>query len=172
MGIKDLYTIQGVEHIKALMDETRRVTPTSDLLQIAHQEHTLEIGRRGFIYDWQYKQVAHLMTETWIKHTLRFVSESNIRIKGNLPMLKDWREGDSMLMDDFATAPGHTFTKEDMIKANRCRQYLQVTTRSDIASGNGTKIINPAWRVEKEWKPYSSSAYRWPEQKRPVAADV
>ena len=112
------------------------------------------------------------MTDMWVKHTLRFVSKSNIWIVGSHSTLQDWREGDSMLMDDFAAAPGHTFTKEDMTKANQCRQYLQVTTRSDIASGNGMRILHSAWPVEKEWKAYSSSAYKWPDQKQPAAGDV
>lgn len=103
------------------------------------------------------------MTETWVKHTIRFISKSDLRIEGSQPSLQNWREGDTMLMDDFTVAPGQTFTNEDMVKANHCRQYLQVTMRSDIASGNSSEILNAAWQVEKEWVAYSSLAYKWPD---------
>ena len=172
MGIKDLYTIQGVEHIKILIDEVSGNSPTSGLLQILHHEHVLEIGREGFLYDMDYSQVGHLMTDSWIKHTLEFVWESKIRIRGQQENLHKWREQDTMIMDDFARIVGNRVTKEDMRAANRCRQYLQVVTKSDIANGNGTKILLPAWQVRKEWVSYSSRAYKWPQQERPEIQDI
>ena len=172
MGIKDLYTIQGIEHVKALMDETTSTSPTASLLQILHDGHVLEIGRKGFLYDWDYEQVEHLMTDTWAKTTLKFISESEIKIEGSQNELEMWREGDACLMDEFAAVPGDRITRDDMIRVNRCRQYLQVVTRSDIAIGNGSGILRAAWRVEKHWESCSSMAYRWPDQRRPSIRDI
>ena len=172
MGIKDIYTIQGTEHLKVLLDETRGNSPTAGLLQIAHQDHILEIGRDRFLYDWKFSEVAHLMTETWVKNTLKFISDTNLKVEGDLPRLHTWRDGDTMLMDEFETTQGHTINKQDLIRANRCRQYLQVLTRADIASGNGTKILQSAWKVEKDWTSCSANAYRWPKQPRPSQQDI
>ena len=172
MGLKDLYSIQGIEHVKAILDDTQGKSPTASLLEVLHMDHVLEIGRKGFLYDWDYKEVEHLMTDTWIKHTLRFISDSDIQIEGPQKELETWRHRDSLFMDDAHTIPGHRLTRDDMVRANRCRQYLQVTTRSDIATGNGAGILPAAWRVEREWHTYSASAYTWPNQGRPGAADV
>ena len=73
------------------------------------------------------------MTDSWAKNTLNFISDSSITVDGEHPELKTWREQNTMIMDDFMAAIGHQITKNDLIKANQCRQYLQVTTRSDIA---------------------------------------
>ena len=172
MGIRDIYTMQGTEHLKVLLDETKGNSPTARLLQIAHQDHILEIGRDRFLYDWKFSDVAHLMTDTWVKNTLQFISETNLKVEGDLPRLHKWREGDTLLMDEFTDNPGYTITKQDVTKANRCRQYLQVLTRADIASGNGNKILQSAWKVEKDWTSCSSNAYRWPKQPRPSQQDI
>ena len=172
LGIRDLYSIQGIEHIKILLEEMEGSSPTTSLLKIQHQDHVLEIGRRGFLYGWKYNEVAHLMTDTWVKNTLQFISDSEITVEGDHPELTPWRERDSMLMDDFAEAIGHRITKHDLVKANRCRLYLQATTRSDIASGNGSRILPSAWRVERDWISSSAAAYRWPYQPRPGQDDI
>jgi len=36
------------------------------------------------------------------------------------------------------------FTKEDLIKLNRCRLYLQVVTLAGILDGSGDKVCNVA----------------------------
>ena len=88
MGIPDLYTIQGTEHIKILLDECANDSPTTSLMKVLHQEHLLEIGRSGFLYQLEYDKVKHLMTNTWIKNTMKFASESKITIEGTQEDLK------------------------------------------------------------------------------------
>ena len=56
IGLKDFYSIQGIEHIKALVDEAGKTSPTGQLLDIAIHGHVLKLGRSGFFYDQDYKE--------------------------------------------------------------------------------------------------------------------
>ena len=172
MGIKDMHTIQGTAHITAILDEIHKPSPTGRLLNLLHQEHTLEIGRSGFLYDHAYAEIKEIMTDTWVKNTIQFMSEHSLRFQGQHPQLQTWRDGDSLLMDDFYHVPGHRLTAADIQAANRCRIYLQVNTRSDICVGNGTRILNEAWTVDRTWSSLSAKCYNWPRQPRPSTNDI
>ena len=171
MEIRDIYSIQGIEHVKILLDEADTQSPTAKLLRILQHDHLLEIGRPRFILDHNFAEVGHMMTSTWYKNTLEFISDSNIKIKGTQDQLEKWREDDEFIMEDFLDTPGYIITKEDMQAANRCRIYMRALTRSDISHGNGQRILKAAWHVLRDWKSPSSRAYKWPLQPRPPIAD-
>ena len=171
IGLKDIHSIQGIEHIKAIIDEAGTKSPTAELINIVIDGHILEVGRSGSIFEHKYSEIEGLLTKTWIQNTLEFVGEHRIKIEGNLSKLETWRERDELLMDAVAGAQGATITNEDMIAFNRCRQYLRVTTISDICTGGGTHILKSAWEVYRDWKSLSSQAYKWPFQPRPEKED-
>ena len=172
MGLKDIYTVQGIEHVKALLDEITSNSPTGHLLRIIHQEHQLESGRSSTLYDTPYDEIADFLTPSWVTSTLEFVSEAQIRVEGDLPTLHKWRERDVHLMDAFRETPGHTISTDDLKAANRCRMYLRAVTQSDIADGEGKGILKSAWEVKHDWCTTSEVAYRWPRQERPSRGDI
>ena len=172
IGIKDIYTLQGIAHIKAMLDEGDSKSATGQLIRQVIEGHTLEAGRQNSIFQIPYTEIKEELTYSWVQDTLRFMDETDIRITGGIPRLKMWRERDSFLMDDVSTTQGTHITKVDRRAFQRCRLYLRVNTLSDIVNGGGTHILGAAWKVKREWKSLSSEAYVWPYQPTPSREDV
>ena len=168
MGIKDLYTLQGIAHVKAMVDEGGTASPTGQLLQQVIEGHVLEVGRSRGIFELPYAEIKQELTYSWIQDTLQFLDKTGISIQGETPNLQKWRENDSFLMDDITLAQGTHITDADRKAFQRCRLYLQVNTLSDIVNGGGTHILTAAWRVRKDWTLLSSEAYGWPYQPNPT----
>ena len=118
MGLQDIYTVQGIEHIKVLLDEMHSNSPTGKLLRILHQEHQLESGRRTTLYHTPYDEISSYLTKSWVTNTLEFVWDTKLQIEGDLPILETWREGDNHLMEAFQRTPGYTISDGDLAAAN------------------------------------------------------
>ena len=59
-------------------------------------------------------------------------------------------------------------TKEQGMKINRCRIYLQATTIADITSADGKAISNVAWGIDKNMENNQRELkHDWPRQPRP-----
>ena len=169
VGLMDVYTIQGIEHVKALVDEGGTDTPTGELLTILATGHTLEIGKTGQFFEQDYDEVEKLMTESWMKNTLQFLHRAELKMETNLPTLQTWRDGDVLLMD---VVLREGIGREDTIAFNRCRMHIQVTTLADITDGAGIHVQRRAWECRKLWKSISGEAYQWPHQPRPDGRDI
>ena len=171
IGIKDLYTIQGTEHVKALLNDGGRDNPTGNLITIATEGHALEIGRAERLFEANYAEIERYMTESWIKETLKYTWNNNITIQTGCATLNTWREGDKLLMDAIEAVPGVQITDADKVSFNRCRIHLQVTTLSDICTASGDNILTDAWECNRTWESLSARAYHWPYQPRPGRHD-
>ena len=67
----------------------------------------MELGMNGSVFFLRYKTWGHLATESWLKHTWKFLAEHSMQISdGSADFTLHW-EYDSLLMDDFVTA-GYT----------------------------------------------------------------
>ena len=70
----------------------------------------------------------------------------SIEIEDSLPKLKPSREMDKAIMSCFSeSSEDYTILK----KLNHCRQYLNVSTLSDITSTDGTTVCKWAWEGTK-----------------------
>ena len=172
IGIKDIYSIQGIEHVKILLEEGGGTSPTSQLLDITIHGHILEIGRSGNLFNMSYEEVGHRMTESWVKNTLKFINQSEIEIETKQHELQLWRQHDQLIMDEIHNTQGHHITQAETEAANRCRIYLRATTKSDITTGDGRNLLRSAWNCKRDWVSPSNKAYRWPEQRRPGKEDI
>ena len=172
VGIKDIYSLQGIAHIKALLDEGGTSTPTGQLIQQVMEGHTIEAGRARNLFDLPYSEIKHELTYSWVQDTLRFLDEKKIKIQGDLPTLKKWRDNDSFLLDDIQNVHGTCIREDDRKAFQRCRLYLRVNTLSDIVNGAGTHILESAWTVKRDWVSLSSNAYGWPYQPPPGNKDI
>ena len=142
IGIMDMYSKQGISHIKVLSDEAGTTTPTGNLLNIIIDGHMVEVGRKGNIFDMAYPKIQQELTYSWVQDTMAFAHQHGIKIRGKIPELRIWRQGDTMLMDDMDSAQGISFTKQERRIFQQCRLYLQANTISDITNGNGT-LLHP-----------------------------
>ena len=167
VGLRNIETIQGTDHIKALIDEAGTTSPTGKLMDILIEGHTLEVGRRGNILQMKYKGIKPLLTSSWIQNTMEFADTHQLQIKGNEVKLHTWTDQDSFVMDDIMTCPGATFTEDQLRAINRCRMYMHITTRSDMAEGSGRSIRQTVWECDYDTVSTSRQAYRWPAQPRP-----
>ena len=69
LGIRDLHTTQGIEHIKAMIQHGGRNTATGILLQTSLEYHSIEAGSIHPIFTLPNPMIQYL-TKTWIRHTL------------------------------------------------------------------------------------------------------
>ena len=172
IGIRDLHTIQETEHIRALIDDGGTDTPTGKLLQIATEGHTLETGRGGQIFDMPYQRIEMILTTTWVKDTLKYLSDNRLQVQTSGPTMQKWREGDKYLMEALDSTPGVSVAREDIQAFNRCRIHMRVVTLSDICTASGDNILSAAWECRRGWESISSRQYEWPYQPRPGQADI
>ena len=170
LGIPDLWTLQGIDHVKAILDHGGRGNATGQLIQNSFENHIIHIGTSLDICRLPRPMYKH-MEESWIKQTLLFMNTNHIRITHDLPSLHTWESDDVMLMDKMLPKQGNETVRLDIEAFNRCRLYLQVVTISDITDTHG-KLTQSAWHVHHGYQSISGSAYLWPIQKRPHTNDI
>ena len=167
LGIPDLYTLQGVEHIKVLLTHGGTQTPTGIILQTLSEFHILEAGSQHSLLELPAEYHA-LLTPTWMSNTLQFLQEHRIGFDTTLPTLECWTTHDVSIMD---TILSHQIISSEECKAiNRCRLYLQITMMSDVVNTDGG-LLAPCWRCQK-YTSLSSQRYVWPHQEKPSASDI
>lgn len=171
IGLRDIDTIQGTEHIKALLQEAGSGSPTDQLLQIVIDQHTLERGRQGDIFKGEDKDL-HLYTSTWMSNTIQFIKKNGLQVEGNQTKLKKWCTQDTFIMDDILRAPGTTFTESEIKDINRCRMHLGIVTTSDMTDGTGRTVRQGVWECDKDIETTSQRAYHWPCQMRPGKSSI
>ena len=128
------------------------------------------MGRKGSIFELPYDETEKFMTTTWLKQTIKFAQEIELKIEASTPSLRTWREGDTLLMEHISKVATHV-TNEEMKAFNRCRIHLQVTMLADLTNGMGTHVHKPAWECKKQWTSISANAYQWTAQPRPTKQD-
>ena len=131
----------------------------------------LEIGQSGRLFSMNYDEVHCVMTDSWVKHTLQYISQNKIEIQTTGPTLQTWRQDDRLLMDVLQESEGMVTTKE-LQAFNRCRMHLKVTTWSDICTATGEHVLHDAWECKQTWTSASNMAYKWPRQPRPSKSDI
>ena len=172
LGFKHLHTTQGIAHVKALLDEGERNSPTGKLIRILAEYHTIEIGLPGEVFQNKYEEVRDFMTDSWVKNTLEFISENSIEIQSTVGQLRLWRDEDSYLAEDYLGCRRGKPTKAQSEAFARCRKFLRVVTRSDISEASGTHIRRGIWDLCNDGQGMSSNAYIWPHQERPSHEDI
>ena len=88
LEFKDLHTTQGIAHVKAMLNEGTKSTPTGKLIRILAEHQVIEIGLGGDIFGQDLDIVGDFMTESWIKNTLAFLSENTIHIDSSIAQLE------------------------------------------------------------------------------------
>ena len=103
---KDIYTRKyqtlngGIAHLKVLIEEGNEKSPTGKLMRNLMENHALEMGIGGDIFQAPFQPLKECITDTWFKSTLEFISENNITIDSPMAQLQLWRTGDTFLTAD------------------------------------------------------------------------
>ena len=105
-----------------------------------------------------------LKQEGWITTLRQFLSISHLQL--HIPQLKGveiQRAKDQIIMDNIIQDT--TWTDNDIMRLNRCRIYLRVTTIADLTNAAGTQILSSIYFCMEEGR--LSSTDHWPYQPRP-----
>lgn len=171
IGLRHLFTEQGMEKVKMLLQQIRGRTKLGRLLIIQLQWAQLWSGWTVSILEDNASAATFLETEDWIARLREFLSYS--RVKLHIPEIKvdeSQREHDRAIMEyarDMHLSPA------EIRRINRCRIYLKVAMISDIANAEGSRIRESIYQlnnveqcvVRKEWphqsKPGQQHAASW-----------
>jgi hypothetical protein len=80
LGIRHLYTTQGIEHLLAILRHATRPTLTGKLLRTTIEEMHLEIGVSESFLSYSFADYAVIATRSWISAIWKFLSESRIKV--------------------------------------------------------------------------------------------
>ena len=154
-----LYTTQVIEHVDCLIRHGGTTTFTGQLLDGTIEAAKVEIGAAGPLFTNSFDFYSHLLTKTWIKGVWNEIWENKLTVKEKTTSLFLKRDNDVFLNETFLSKG---YSKKKLHILNICRLYLQVSTLSDITSGDGYYLLEHIFDKYNPLQQYSS--IRWPNQ--------
>jgi len=166
IGMKHLYTKQGLSKVLHLMKHFWVKTTLDTLMNITIKAYQLQAGIPEPILE----ETTQLpwMPNHWINNLRAFLYEIGGKIQLEDPwMIPKLREHDRHLMQDFLLA---NLSNPELTKLNNCWLYLQVTTLATITDHTGTKLLDTnitSRHKTPDLKNVSISLLWWPTQPNP-----
>ena len=165
LEVNNLYHTQNIRHIKDIMDQAWKDTPSSKLLQANIELLHLDAGIAGHLFKREIPVTWVTTKNTIVYHTLVFCQEYEITFAEPGKTLQLKREGDAFLMEGFIAANASI---EELSALNRCRLFHKVNTISDISTGDGQRLNKDVY----EKIPIGNrDTYQWPVQGEPTSSD-
>ena len=163
LGLDDYYVNQGIDKVVFYLEHINSDTMSRCPLQANMEWAMIHVGiGASTIFDIDYSKFGHLLPQTWIKSLWEFVDTYSIQMPAYNHKLQLKREHDQFLMEAFHNA---NYSPKQLVRLNRCRQYLQVETLSDITNGMGDRICRQAYQGQRTYN--FKRPYEWPEQPNP-----
>ena len=138
LEIPCLYTNQVIQHIDCLLQHGGTNTIMGQSLNGTIEQAKVEIGVCGNVLTQPFDLYGYLLTDSWIKGVWQEVFHTSIHVIEQTESLKPKQDNDILLIEQF-TSIG--YSKGKMTLLNQCRVYLQVTTLSDLTSGDGCYLL-------------------------------
>ncbi|CAJ1934778.1 unnamed protein product [Cylindrotheca closterium] len=145
-----------------LMRHSANRTKTGQYLEANLQSHQLETGTSFPLLQQEPTNTGILASETWLKQVWIELDSLGIRVKISSPPLSLHCANDPLLMDIFINA---LVNQEDLLWLNWCRQYLQVTTLSELTTADGCSLT--AASLADQHSGHFVTSYNWPRTRRP-----
>ena len=165
LGIHNLYHTQNIRHIKDIIEQTWKNSPSAKLLQANLESLRLDAGISGNLFTSDIPIPWVTTKNTIVYQTLIFCQKYQITFKEPGDVLQLKREGDALLMEGFIAAKA---TLTDLCSLNRCRIYLRVNTVADVTTGDGERLSQRAF----DRRPFGfRDTYVWPTQGKPSQYD-
>ena len=165
LGLINIYTAQGAEHIKMLLTHMKTNSKIGYTMLAFLEESNLEIGISSHLFHTSFTKYGFLLGDSWMKSTWEFVDKYDIHIKGEYSRPQLQRQNDKVLMEMVIEDDRKLFTKQEILSINRCRCFLQVVFLSDICDSSGRGIEE--WVKTGEEKFRRKSKWIWPVQIKP-----
>ena len=165
LGVTNLYHKQFIRHIKDIVDQTWRSTPSEKFIALNLEAFKLEAGVEGYLFESTCDITWTNTPSLWVAATLQYCQQYGIRFKEPGQVLVKKRVRDVVLMSAIAL---YNFTPAVLQSVNRCRIYLRVTTLSDICTADG-RALHPFLTLRQ---PFGiRDRFSWPAQGRPDSTD-
>jgi hypothetical protein len=166
LSLPNLYIIQGVDKLRLFLGHLRMNDRTAQLIHIDMSFIQLLTGS-GSLFINQDEKRFHWLEAGWLQSLWKFTSRYSLQFlypNGWIPPKP--RQDDHFLMELFQC---HRLPPRVMWILNRCRQYLQALTLSDITTADGKLILQEA----KQGSPIPdrSSNSLWPTQGLPSSSN-
>ena len=141
---------------------------TGKLIRATFQSLQLETGLPGNLFEWEHEEWKTIITKTWASECWKWASDNRVGVSPTIKQLVPRREQDQALMVAFRMAG---ITKGRLRPLSRCRQFLQVTFVSEIATMSGTHIREDIISGRNTPNPFNNKDIEWPTQGKPSASD-
>ncbi len=162
LGLENLYLEQYIPKVKAIVDFAYKDATSKEIVLSNLEVTKLEAGIPGPLFEYEYRLSFLTGQKSWIAETKDFCWENNIYFEERGKHLTPKRENDQFLMDVFVRSGKYSDSELKILL--RCRLYLQVSTLSDIVSGDGKSILDDALNGKNR---YLTGNHDWPIQARP-----
>ena len=165
LGVQNLFHTQHIRHIKDVVDQQWKKSPSEHFIGCTMEAFKLEAGVEGHIFESTVK--IHWMNtpDLWALATLTFCQSYDITFKEPGDTIQPKRIKDVVLMEAIAM---YAFSTSVMRAVNRCRLFLQVCTLADISTGDGKAIHPQAYLPIRFGR---RNHYNWPYQGLPSSSD-
>ena len=165
LGIHNLYHTQNIRHIKDIIEQTWKNSPSAKLLRANLKSLHLDAGISGHLFNSDLPVPWVTTQDTIVYQTLKFCQKYQITFKEPGSTLQLKRKGDALLMEGFIAAKA---TISELCSLNRCRLHLKVTTVADISTGDREHLSQRAFQRT----PFGlQDTYNWPAQGNPSIYD-
>ena len=165
LELPHIYTIQGIARLTDLLNHNHIDTNTGFLHRASLEQMIVNAGLGPDLLEYSHKKYGQLATFSLMEQNWKFLSDNKIVLLHDIKM-PTRREGDDFLMKIFVN---HALTKPTLLAAQRCMQYLQVSTVSDITNGDGSRVSDNA--LAGNYDSQRPHYYQWPYQQKPPTAD-
>ncbi|CAJ1953065.1 unnamed protein product [Cylindrotheca closterium] len=162
LGIPHPFALQVFHHLSVLMRHSANRTKTGQYLEANLQSHQLETGISFPLLQQEPTNTGILASETWLKRVWIELDSLGIRVEISSPPLSLHCVDDRLLMDVFIDA---LVDQEDLLWLNWCRQYLQVTTLSELTTADGCSLT--AASLAGQPSGHFVTSYNWPQTRHP-----
>ena len=157
-----LYHSQVIAHMECLLRHGGQSTITGRLLEGSIEVAKAELGLPGKLFSHSASNLSHLITHSWIRDIWHEIQDNEITFSEQTPDLQVKRENDQFIMK---AALELELSPLQLRMINKCRIHLQVTTFSDLCSGDGFYLL-PYYR--ERFNPLSQfTDLDWPDQGKP-----
>jgi hypothetical protein len=145
LGIRHLYTTQGVEHLLAILRHATHTTLSGKMLRTTIEEMQLEIGLPRSFLSYSHAQYGPLATRSWIAATWKFLSDSRITVFDPFPKPELATPAVRFLMEGFFASG---YRGVELRNLNHCRLHLHALRVSDLCTADGQCLTSDAMEVQ------------------------
>jgi hypothetical protein len=173
IGFRHLFAEQGAAKMRHLLQQIRLDSLVGQNLVIMMQWAQVEAGTSEQLLMSTSHRIPQLKNEKYITSLRKylFLSGMGLHIRAICPP-KIKREHDQILMDRASQMTKWQLSDAELVKVNRCRNFLRAETIADVTTSDGKYICKFAYECNPEVRVRSKKAVAEPAPRRTKALKV